>query len=267
MDSAVFEPVERLSVDVPEEYLGTVTSLISVRRGRMESMTNHGTGWVRLEFVVPARGPLIGFRTQFLTETRGTGIMHHVFEGYEPWSGAMRGRATGSLVSEPDESSASAYAMFNLQERGSLFVAPGTEVYEGMIIRGELPGQTTWTSTSPRERKMTNVRQSTGEEHRATGAAAAAQPGAGARVLQRRRVRGGDRLRAPPAQDRPGRQGSRAAPAACRCPRALLVSVAAEAVQGVAGVVRRDPDHRAYRVSQRRPAARRASPRPNRPRP
>src|SRR5260370_8199410 len=98
----------------------------------MESMTNHGTGWVRLEFVVPARG-LIGFRTQFLTETRGTGIAHHVFEGYEPWLGAMRGRATGSLVADRS-GSASAYAMFNLQERGSLFVPPGTEVYEGMIV-------------------------------------------------------------------------------------------------------------------------------------
>src|SRR5437764_5695645 len=132
VDGAVYEPVERLSVDVPEEYLGTVTSLISVRRGRMESMTNHGTGWVRLEFVVPARG-LIGFRTQFLTETRGTGIMHHVFEGYESWQGAMRGRATGSLVADRS-GSATPYAMFNLQERGSLFVPPGTEVYEGMIV-------------------------------------------------------------------------------------------------------------------------------------
>ncbi|HEV2344841.1 MAG TPA: translational GTPase TypA, partial [Actinocrinis sp.] len=132
IDGAVFEPVERLSVDVPEEDLGAVTSLISVRRGRMESMTNHGTGWVRMEFVVPARG-LIGFRTQFLTETRGTGIAHHVFEGYEPWSGPMRGRATGSLVADR-AGSASAYAMFNLQERGSLFVTPGTEVYEGMIV-------------------------------------------------------------------------------------------------------------------------------------
>jgi GTP-binding protein len=161
MDGAVFEPVERLSVDVPEEYLGTVTSLISVRRGRMESMTNHGTGWVRLEFVVPARG-LIGFRTQFLTETRGTGIMHHVFEGYEPWSGAMRGRATGSLVADR-AGSASAYAMFNLQERGSLFVAPGTEVYEGMIV-GENSRPDDMDVNITRERKVTNVRQSTGEE-------------------------------------------------------------------------------------------------------
>jgi predicted membrane GTPase involved in stress response len=132
-----------------------------VRRGRMESMTNHGTGWVRIEFVVPARG-LIGFRTQFLTETRGTGIMHHVFEGYEPWSGPMRGRATGSLVADRS-GSASAYAMFNLQERGSLFVTPGTEVYEGMIV-GENSRPDDMDVNITRERKVTNVRQSTGEE-------------------------------------------------------------------------------------------------------
>jgi GTP-binding protein len=161
MDGAVYEPVERLSVDVPEEYLGTVTSLIAVRRGRMESMTNHGTGWVRLEFVVPARG-LIGFRTQFLTETRGTGIAHHVFEGYEPWQGAMRGRATGSLVADRS-GSATPYAMFNLQERGSLFVPPGTEVYEGMIV-GENSRPDDMDVNITRERKVTNVRQSTGEE-------------------------------------------------------------------------------------------------------
>jgi GTP-binding protein len=161
IDGKVFEPVEQLSVDVPEEYVGTVTSLISVRRGRMASMTNHGTGWVRLEFVVPARG-LIGFRTQFLTETRGTGIMHHVFDGYEPWSGAMRGRATGSLVADRS-GSASAYAMFNLQERGSLFVSPGTEVYEGMIV-GENSRLDDMDVNITRERKVTNVRQSTGEE-------------------------------------------------------------------------------------------------------
>jgi len=161
IDGKVFEPVERLSVDVPEEYLGTVTSLISVRRGRMESMTNHGTGWVRLEFIVPARG-LIGFRTQFLTETRGTGIAHHVFEDYEPWAGAMRGRANGSLVADRS-GSAAAYAMFNLQERGSLFVTPGTEVYEGMIV-GENSRSDDMDVNICRERKVTNVRQSTADE-------------------------------------------------------------------------------------------------------
>jgi GTP-binding protein len=161
VDGVVSEPVERLSVDVPEEYLGAATSLISVRRGRMEGMTNHGTGWVRIEFVVPARG-LIGFRTQFLTDTRGTGIAHHVFEGYEPWAGAMRGRATGSLVADRT-GTASPYAMFNLQERGSLFVPPGTEVYEGMVV-GENSRPDDMDVNICRERKVTNVRQSTGEE-------------------------------------------------------------------------------------------------------
>src|SRR5580704_10806706 len=155
------EPFERLSIDVPEEYLGTVTQLVSVRRGRMETMTNHGTGWVRLAFLITSRG-LIGFRTQFLTETRGTGIAHHVFEDYEPWAGAIRGRATGSLVADRT-GSAAAYAMFNLQERGSLFVTPGTEVYEGMIV-GENSRADDMDVNITRERKVTNVRQSTGEE-------------------------------------------------------------------------------------------------------
>ena len=161
IDGKVHEPVERLSVDVPEEFLGAVTSLVSVRRGRMESMTNHGTGWVRLIFLVPSRG-LIGFRTQFLTETRGTGIAHHVFEGYEPWAGVIRGRATGSLVADRS-GAANAYAMFNLQERGSLFVSPGTEVYEGMIV-GENSRADDMDVNITKERKVTNVRQSTGEE-------------------------------------------------------------------------------------------------------
>jgi len=155
------EPVERLSIDVPEEYLGAVTQLVSVRRGRMETMTNHGTGWVRLVFLVPSRG-LIGFRTQFLTETRGTGIAHHVFESYEPWAGTIRGRATGSLVADRT-GAASTYAMFNLQERGALMVSPTTEVYEGMIV-GENSRDDDMDVNITKEKKMTNVRQSTGEE-------------------------------------------------------------------------------------------------------
>jgi GTP-binding protein len=161
IDGKTFEPVERLSVDVPEEYLGAVTQLLAVRRGRMESMTNHGTGWVRLQFLVPSRG-LIGFRTQFLTETRGTGIAHHVFEGYEPWAGAIRGRATGSLVADRT-GVASTYAMFNLQERGALMVEPTTPVYEGMIV-GENSRWDDMDVNICKEKKMTNVRQSTGEE-------------------------------------------------------------------------------------------------------
>jgi GTP-binding protein len=161
VDGALHEPVERLTVDVPEEYLGAVTSLLAVRKGRMEHMTNHGTGWVRLDFIVPARG-LIGFRTQFLTDTRGTGIAHHVFEGYEPWSGPLRMRPTGSLVADRSGMT-TAYAMFSLQERGTLFVAPGTEVYEGMIV-GENSRADDIDVNITRERKLTNVRQSTGEE-------------------------------------------------------------------------------------------------------
>jgi GTP-binding protein len=161
VDGAVHEPVERLSVDVPEEYLGAVTGLLAQRKGRMEMMTNHGTGWVRLDFVVPARG-LIGFRTQFLTDTRGTGIAHHVFEGYEPWSGPMRMRPTGSLVADR-AGPATPYAMFSLQERGTMFVEPGTEVYQGMIV-GENSRSDDMDVNITRERKLTNVRQSTGEE-------------------------------------------------------------------------------------------------------
>jgi GTP-binding protein len=158
---ALQEPVERLTVDVPEDYLGAVTSLLAVRKGRMENMTNHGTGWVRLDYTVPARG-LIGFRTQFLTDTRGTGIAHHVFEGYEPWSGPMRARPTGSLVADRS-GTVTSYACSSLQERGSLLVSPGTEVYEGMIV-GENSRADDMDVNITRERKLTNMRQSTGEE-------------------------------------------------------------------------------------------------------
>ena len=161
IDGKMYEPVERLTVDCPEEYLGTVTSLLAVRKGRMENMSNHGTGWVRLDFTVPARG-LIGFRTQFLTETRGTGIAHHVFEGFEPWVGEMRGRPTGSLVADRT-GTATAYAMFSLQERGSLFIEPGTQVYEGMIV-GENSRSDDMDVNIAKEKKLTNIRQSAGEE-------------------------------------------------------------------------------------------------------
>jgi GTP-binding protein len=161
IDGKVHEPVERLTVDCPDEYMGTVTTLLAVRKGRMENMTNHGTGWIRLDFTVPSRG-LIGFRTQFLTETRGTGIAHHVFDGYEPWSGQMRMRPTGALVADRT-GVATAYAMFALQERGSLFVEPGAAVYEGMIV-GENSRSDDMDVNIAKEKKLTNVRQSTGEE-------------------------------------------------------------------------------------------------------
>ena len=161
IDGKVHEPVERLSVDIPEEFVGTVTQLMGLRRGRMEQMVNHGTGWVRLEFLVPARG-LIGFRTEFLTETRGTGIMNHVAEGYEPWAGDFRTRPTGSLVADRTGVTTS-YALFNLQERGSMFVGPGAEVYEGMIV-GENPRAEDMDVNPTKEKKLTNVRSSTAEE-------------------------------------------------------------------------------------------------------
>ncbi len=161
VDGRLHEPIERLTVDCPEDFLGTVTQLLALRKGRMEQMANHGSGWVRMEFRVPARG-LIGFRTEFLTETRGTGIAHHVFDGYEPWAGDLRTRRTGSLVADRS-GAAMTYAMFNLQERGSLFVAPGTEVYEGMIV-GENSRADDMDVNITKERKLTNVRSSTAEE-------------------------------------------------------------------------------------------------------
>ncbi len=161
VDGKVHEPFERLTVDVPEDYLGGVTQLLAVRKGRMEAMINHGTGWVRMEFHVPSRG-LIGFRTEFLTDTRGTGIAHHVFDGYEEWAGDLRGRPTGSLVADRT-GKATPFAMFNLQERGTLLVPPTTEVYEGMIV-GENSRSDDMDVNITKEKKLTNMRQSSGDE-------------------------------------------------------------------------------------------------------
>ena len=154
------EPMERLTIDTPEEYLGTITQLLAVRKGRMEQMVNHGTGWVRMEFLVPARG-LIGFRTEFLTDTRGTGIAHHVFDGYEPWVGEISTRPSGSLVSDRI-GAATSYAMTNIQERGTLFIDPGTEVYEGMVV-GENSRSDDMDINIVREKKQTNVRSNADE--------------------------------------------------------------------------------------------------------
>jgi GTP-binding protein len=161
VDGKLCEPVERLTIDAPEEYLGAITQLLATRKGRMEQLTNHGTGWIRMEWLVPARG-LIGFRTEFLTDTRGTGILHHVFDSYEPWFGELRTRATGSLVADRS-GAATSYAMFNLQERGSLFVEPTTEVYEGMIV-GENSRADDMDVNITKEKKLTNIRSSTAEE-------------------------------------------------------------------------------------------------------
>ena len=161
VDGKVHEPIERLTIDAPDEFVGVITQLMGLRRGRMEQMVNHGTGWVRMEFLVPARG-LIGFRTEFLTETRGTGIMNHVAEGYEPWAGDFRTRPTGSLVADRT-GAVTSYALFNLQERGTMFVGPGAEVYEGMVV-GENPRPEDMDINPTKEKKLTNVRSSTGEE-------------------------------------------------------------------------------------------------------
>jgi GTP-binding protein TypA/BipA len=155
IDGKLHEPVEALSVDVPEEYVGVVIALVSVRKGRQERMVNHGTGRVRIDYVVPSRG-LIGFHTEFLTETRGTGIAHHVFHGYEPWHGELRTRPTGSLIADRSGSS-TAYAITSLQDRGQLYIGPGVEVYEGMII-GENPRPEDIDVNITREKKLTNMR-------------------------------------------------------------------------------------------------------------
>jgi GTP-binding protein len=160
IDGTRNEPVERLSVDVPEEHVGTVTQLLAARKGRMEHMTNHGTGWVRMDYLVPARG-LIGFRTEFLTETRGTGIMHHVFERWEPWAGELLTRVTGALVADRRGETAT-YSLMTLQERGSLFVGPGEEVYEGMII-GENARSEDLDVNPTKEKHLTNMRSSTAD--------------------------------------------------------------------------------------------------------
>jgi GTP-binding protein len=161
IDGKRHEPVERLTIDTPEEYLGTITQLLAARKGRMEQMTNHGTGWIRMEFLVPSRG-LIGFRTQFLTETRGTGIANHVFEKYEPWFGEISTRTSGSLVADRT-GPVTSYAMVNLQERGTLFVEPTTEVYEGMIV-GENSRADDMDVNITKEKKLTNMRSSTSDE-------------------------------------------------------------------------------------------------------
>jgi GTP-binding protein len=160
VDGKVHEPVERMTVDVPEEHMGAVTQLMGVRKGRMDNMSNHGSGWVRMEFVVPSRG-LIGFRTEFLTQTRGTGIGHSIHEGHEPWFGPLQTRNNGSLVADRS-GSVTAFAMTNLQERGVLFVDPGTEVYEGMIV-GENSRSDDMDVNITKEKKLTNIRSATAD--------------------------------------------------------------------------------------------------------
>ncbi|MHB8457631.1 MAG: EF-Tu/IF-2/RF-3 family GTPase, partial [Acidimicrobiales bacterium] len=157
----VHEPVEHVSIDVPEDFMGVVTQLLALRKGRMQQMVNHGTGWVRMEYNVPSRG-LIGFRTEFMTETRGTGVLHHVFDRFEPWFGELRTRPTGSLVADRTGVTTT-YSLLNLQERGNLFVGAGVEVYEGMIV-GENARSEDMDVNPTKEKKLTNIRNSTADE-------------------------------------------------------------------------------------------------------
>ena len=161
VDGTLHEPTERLSIDVPDEHVGAVTQLLGERKARMEDMANHGTGWVRLNYVVAARA-LIGFRTEFLTETRGTGLLHHVFEGWEPWVGELRARQSGSVVADR-LGVATPYAITGLQERTTLFVGPTEEVYGGMIV-GENPRAEDMDVNICREKKLTNVRASASDD-------------------------------------------------------------------------------------------------------
>ncbi len=160
VDGKLLEPTERMTIDVPSDYQGVVIQLLALRKGRLEQMVDHGTGWIRMEYLVPARG-LIGFRTEFLTETRGTGLLHHVHEGYEPWAGEIRTRPSGSLVADR-RGMTTGFALSNLQERGTMFVGPGTDVYEGMIV-GENSRADDMDVNPTKEKKLTNMRTSTGD--------------------------------------------------------------------------------------------------------
>jgi GTP-binding protein len=161
VDGVRHEPMERVAIDVPDEYVGVVTQLLALRKGSMIEMVNHGTGWVRLDYRVPARG-LVGFRTEFLTETRGTGVLHHVFDGWEPWAGELRLRRNGSLVADR-RGATTTYALMNLQDRGTLLVGPGEDVYEGMVV-GENARTEEMDVNPTKEKKLTNIRSSTAEE-------------------------------------------------------------------------------------------------------
>jgi GTP-binding protein len=161
VNGKLMEPMERVAIDAPEDYLGVISQLLALRKGRMEHMVNHGTGWIRMEYLVPARG-LIGFRTEFMTETRGTGQLHHVFEGYEPWHGELRTRPSGSLVADRRGVTTN-FALLNLQERGAMFVGPGEEVYEGMIV-GENARADDMDVNPTKEKQLTNMRKANAEE-------------------------------------------------------------------------------------------------------
>jgi len=161
IDGVRHEPIERVAIDAPDAYTGVVTQLLALRKGSLVQMVNHGTGWVRLDYRVPARG-LVGFRTEFLTETRGTGVLHHVFDGWEPWHGEFRTRRNGSMVADR-RGVTTVYALMSLQERGTLLVGPGVDVYEGMVV-GENARVEEMDVNPTKEKKLTNIRSSTAEE-------------------------------------------------------------------------------------------------------
>jgi len=158
----LLEPMEQLIIDVPEEYLGVVTQLFALRKGRTESLVNHGSGWVRMEVTVPSRG-LIGFRSRFLTDTRGTGIMNALFNGWEPWHGPIQSRTNAAMVADR-EGNAPPYAIYHLQERGVMFIAPGTKVYEGMVV-GEYSRENDLNVNVCKEKKLTNMRAAGKDEN------------------------------------------------------------------------------------------------------
>ena len=161
IDGKLCEPMERLTIDCPDDFRGVVAQLLALRKARLENMINHGTGWVRMEYLVPARA-LIGFRTEFLTETRGTGLLHHVFDRFEPWQGNLRTRPIGSLVSDRSGTTTS-YALLGLQDRGTLFVPPGADVYEGMVVGANARSDDIDVNPT-KEKKLTNMRSAAAEE-------------------------------------------------------------------------------------------------------
>ena len=161
IDGKLNEPMERVAIDVPDDYLGVVTQLMALRKGTLIEMVNHGTGWVRMDYRVPARG-LVGFRTEFMTETRGTGMLHHVFDGWEAWHGELKTKRNGSMVADR-RGFTTGYTLMSLQERGILLVAPGTEVYEGMVV-GENARDEEMDVNPTKEKKLNNIRSATAED-------------------------------------------------------------------------------------------------------
>jgi len=161
IDGKLHEPMERVAIDVPDDYLGVVTQLMALRKGLLIEMVNHGTGWVRMDYRVPARG-LVGFRTEFMTETRGTGMLHHVFDGWEPWHGELKTKRNGSMVADR-RGMTTGYSLMSLQERGILLVGPGTEVYEGMVV-GENARDEEMDVNPTKEKKQTNIRSASADE-------------------------------------------------------------------------------------------------------